>query len=115
MTDSSGYGQSLKPRGSGSHEEYSKKEMAADQGQVMRVSDLDHSPPCCHTSAYIGRKHFGFYSFFLVGHDRGARVSHRLALDYPETVKKLIIVNILPTLWMYEHTNMDFVRHISSN
>jgi len=62
--------------------------MAADQVQVM--------------------KHFGFDSFFLVGHDRGARVSHRLALDHPQVVKKMMLLDICPTLKMYDETDMKF-------
>ena len=49
-------------------------------------------------------------SFFVVGHDRGGRVAHRMALDHPESVKKMMILDIAPTLWMYDHTNMVFVR-----
>jgi haloacetate dehalogenase len=45
-----------------------------------------------------------------MAHDRGARVAHRLALDHPDKVKKMILLDIAPTLWMYEHTSMEFVR-----
>jgi pimeloyl-ACP methyl ester carboxylesterase len=55
------------------------------------------------------RKHFGFDSFYVMAHDRGARVAHRLALDHPDKVKKMILLDIAPTLWMYEHTSMEFV------
>jgi pimeloyl-ACP methyl ester carboxylesterase len=44
-----------------------------------------------------------------MAHDRGARVAHRLALDHPDKVKKMILLDIAPTLWMYEHTSMEFV------
>ncbi len=37
-------------------------------------------------------------------------MAHRLALDHPEKVEKMMVLDIAPTLWMYEHTNMDFVR-----
>src|SRR6516162_1914385 len=63
MTDLRGYGDSSKPPGGGDHFAYSKRAMAQDQLEVMR--------------------HLGFDTFALVGHDRGGRVAHRLALDYP--------------------------------
>ncbi|CAD6575121.1 MAG: hypothetical protein TREMPRED_001311 [Tremellales sp. Tagirdzhanova-0007] len=90
LTGSLGYGQSDKPAGSSPHDEYSKREMASDQVQLM--------------------KHFGMNSFFVVGHDRGGRVAHRMALDHPESVKKMMILDIAPTLWMYDHTNMVFAK-----
>jgi haloacetate dehalogenase len=55
------------------------------------------------------RKHFGFDTFAVVAHDRGARVAHRLALDNRGKVNKLMVLDILPTLWMYEHTDQTFV------
>lgn len=45
----------------------------------------------------------------ILAHDRGARVAHRLALDYGDKVDKMVMLDIAPTLWMYEHTNMAFV------
>lgn len=90
MTDLRGYGRSDKPAGQPDHDNYSKRSMAQDQVQVMRQ--------------------LGFDSFFLCGHDRGGRVSHRLAVDHPEAVKKLMLLDISPTLTMYEQTNMDFAR-----
>jgi len=59
---------------------------------------------------------FGFDKFNILAHDRGARVAHRLALDHPRTVEKVVLLDIAPTLWMYEQTDMAFVRlfHISS-
>lgn len=56
------------------------------------------------------RKHFGFDRFDLVAHDRGARVAHRLVLDHPGIVDNLMVLDITPTLDMYEKTNMTFVR-----
>jgi len=90
LTDLRGYGQSDKPAGQPDHANYSKRTMAQDQVQVMRQ--------------------LGFGEFFLCGHDRGGRVSHRLAVDHPEAVKKLMLLDISPTLTMYEQTNMDFAR-----
>ncbi|KAK1925947.1 alpha/beta hydrolase [Papiliotrema laurentii] len=86
--DLRGYGLSSKPPGSGSHVEYSKREMAKDMVLVM--------------------KHFGFDRFDLVAHDRGARVAHRLVLDHPGIVDNLMVLDITPTLDMYEKTNMTF-------
>jgi pimeloyl-ACP methyl ester carboxylesterase len=57
----------------------------------------------------MNRQHFNYTEFYLVGHDRGARVSHRIALDHPEKVKRLMVMDIAPTLWMYDNTNMMFV------
>lgn len=54
--------------------------------------------------------HFGFEDFNILAHDRGARVAHRLALDHPESVEKVVLLDIAPTLWMYEQTDMAFVR-----
>lgn len=84
-----GYGQSSKPPGSSTHIEYSKREMANDLVQVM--------------------SHFGFEKFNILAHDRGARVAHRLALDHADRVGKVVLLDIAPTLWMYEHTAMAFV------
>jgi haloacetate dehalogenase len=52
----------------------------------------------------------GHEQFFLLGHDRGGRVSHRLAMDFPKSVLKLMILDISPTLTMYENTTMEFAR-----
>ncbi|KAL7420441.1 hypothetical protein Q5752_004391 [Cryptotrichosporon argae] len=89
-TDLRGYRASDKPAGSDSHVEYSKREMAADQVQVM--------------------SHYGFERFSVVGHDRGGRVAHRLALDHLARVDRLMVLDILPTLYLYEHTNMTFAQ-----
>ena len=89
-TDLRGYGASEKPVGLDDHSNYSKREMARDQVAVMRK--------------------LGFESFNLCGHDRGARVSHRLAVDYPEAVKRVMLLDISPTLAMYEQTTMEFAR-----
>ena len=89
-TDLRGYGASEKPAGLADHSNYSKREMAKDQLEVMRE--------------------LGFDSFYLCGHDRGARVSHRLAIDHPDAVKRVMLLDISPTLAMYEQTTMDFAR-----
>jgi len=90
MTDLRGYGDSSKPQGSQDHLNYSKRVMALDQIEVMR--------------------HFGFAQFDVLAHDRGARVAHRLALDHPKAVKRLVLLDIAPTLAMYEKTSNQFAR-----
>ena len=77
VTDLRGYGDSGKPPSAGDHAPYSKRAMARDQVAVMRT--------------------LGFEKFFLVGHDRGARCAYRLALDHPEQVLKLAVLDIVPT------------------
>ncbi len=90
MTDLRGYGDSSKPQGTPDHLNYSKRVMALDQIEVMR--------------------HFGFSEFDVLAHDRGARVAHRLALDHPKAVKRLVLLDIAPTLAMYEKTSNQFAR-----
>ncbi len=90
VTDLRGYGDSSKPEGRPDHDNYSKREMAQDQVGVMRALDFDR--------------------FFVAGHDRGARVAHRLALDHPQSVRKLAVLDISPTKAMYEQTDMAFAR-----
>jgi len=89
-TDLRGYGDSGKPAGGARHEAYCKREMARDQVEVMQA--------------------LGFGRFFLCGHDRGGRVAHRLALDHPDSVAKAAVLDIAPTLAMYEQTTEAFAR-----
>lgn len=89
-TDLRGYGQSGKPAGHEDHGNYSKRTMALDQVGVMRQ--------------------LGYATFAVCGHDRGARVGHRLAADHPDAVTKLMLLDIAPTLAMYEQTSMEFAR-----
>jgi haloacetate dehalogenase len=88
VTDLRGYGASGKPPSDASHAPYSKRTMAADQVAVMR--------------------HFGFEQFLVCAHDRGARVAHRMALDHPDAVERLMLLDIAPTLAMYEGTDRTF-------
>ncbi len=81
LADLRGYGDSGKPAPAG--DAYSKRSMARDQVGLMRQ--------------------LGFGSFQLVGHDRGARVSHRLALDHPEAVTRLAVLDIVPTRHVLNH------------
>ena len=89
-SDLRGYGQSSKPTGSANHANYSKRSMAYDQLELMR--------------------YLGFDSFHVLGHDRGGRVAHRLAADHPDCVQKIMVLDISPTLAMYEQTSMQFAR-----
>ncbi|MEZ5098822.1 MAG: alpha/beta hydrolase [Thermoleophilia bacterium] len=75
--DLRGYGASSKPPGGDDHAGYAKRTLAQDQVEVMTA--------------------LGFERFALVGHDRGGRVSHRLALDHPERVERLALLDIVPT------------------
>ncbi|RWA47297.1 alpha/beta hydrolase [Cupriavidus sp. UYMSc13B] len=87
-TDLRGYGSSSAPPGNAGHEQYSKRTMAQDQVSLMAA--------------------LGFERFALCGHDRGARVSHRLCMDHPEAVSRAMLLDIAPTLAMYERTSMAF-------
>lgn len=89
-SDLRGYGDSSKPPGLPDHSNYSKREMARDQVEVMRA--------------------LGFDRFALVGHDRGGRVAHRLAADHPQSVSRMAVLDIAPTKAMYEQTSMSFAR-----
>ena len=89
-TDLRGYGDSDKPAGLPDHANYSKRTMAADQMAVMRS--------------------LGFERFRVLAHDRGGRVAHRLALDHPQAVEKLVTLDIAPTLAMYAQTSEAFAR-----
>jgi haloacetate dehalogenase len=89
-TDLRGYGDSAKPPTDARHSPYSKREMAKDQVAAMLA--------------------LGFERFFLAGHDRGGRVAHRLVMDHPAAVEKVAVLDISPTLAMYEKTDMAFAR-----
>lgn len=86
--DLRGYGESLKPPATSDHAPYAKREMAKDMIAVM--------------------DHFGHARFRLAGHDRGGRVAHRLAIDYPDRVDRLATLDIIPTLEHFERADMDF-------
>src|SRR5439155_20181874 len=53
-------------------------------------------------------KHRGFGKFAVVGHDRGGRGAHRLALAHPEALTKLVILDIVPTYLLYQHITQEF-------
>jgi haloacetate dehalogenase len=86
--DLRGYGDSSKPPGGGDHSDYSKRHMAQDQVSLM--------------------KSLGFDKFSVVGHDRGGRVAHRMALDHVEAIENLAVLDIAPTATMYERTDLAF-------
>ncbi len=87
--DLRGYGDSSKPN-SGDAATYSKRTMAADMAMVMQ--------------------RLGHERFHVIGHDRGARVAHRLARDHGAHVASLTVIDICPTLAMYEHIDLAFAR-----
>lgn len=86
-TDLRGYGDSDKPASDARHEPYTKRAMARDQVAVMRA--LGHS------------------SFDVAGHDRGGRVAHRMALDHPAAVRRIAVLDIVPTATMYARTDRE--------
>jgi haloacetate dehalogenase len=88
--DLRGYGDSSKPAGASDHGNYSKRVMATDVLRVMQK--------------------LGFERFRVMAHDRGARVAHRLAADHPDAVERLVLLDIAPTLAMYEQTTDAFAR-----
>ena len=88
--DLRGYGDSSKPRGVPGHANYSKRAMALDMVEAMES--------------------LGFVAFDVVGHDRGGRVAHRLARDHGKRVRSLTVLDISPTLKMYQSTNMQFAK-----
>lgn len=86
--DLRGYGDSSKPKGDEKHLTYSKKSMAKDMITLMQK--------------------LGFDKFFVAGHDRGARVTHRMCLDYPNNILKACVMDITPTYHMFKNTNQAF-------
>ena len=88
IPDLRGYGDSSKPPDGENHFGYSKRSTAQDQVEVMT--------------------HLGFKQFAVVGHDRGGRVAHRMALDHPERVTKLAVLDIVPTHKLYHNVNKEF-------
>lgn len=90
LMDLRGYGDSGRPPAQADHGAYSKREMALDAQAVMA--------------------HHGFAQFDVLAHDRGARVAHRLAADHADAVGRVMLLDIAPTLAMYEHTTEAFAR-----
>ncbi len=90
LMDLRGYGDSSRPPAGEGSAAYAKREMALDAVAVM--TSLGHE------------------RFAVLAHDRGARVAHRLALDHPQAVERLMLLDIAPTLAMYEGTTEAFAR-----
>lgn len=88
--DLRGYGDSGRPQADADHLAYSKREMARD--------------------ALAAMQHHGFERFSVLAHDRGARVAHRLAADHPAAVERMLLLDIAPTLAMYENTSEAFAK-----
>ena len=88
LVDLRGYGDSSKPESTPDHRPYSKRVMAEDLAQLLKVLGVERCD--------------------FVGHDRGGRVGHRFALDWPELVRKSVFVDIAPTKTMYERTEKEF-------
>jgi haloacetate dehalogenase len=88
LADLRGYGDSSKPAGGDNHINYSKRAMGNDQVEVMQA--------------------LGFDRFQAVGHDRGARVLHRMMLDHPNVITRGVVLDIAPTDKMYAATNQEF-------
>ncbi len=86
--DLRGYGGSFKPAPSEDHAAYAKSAMARDMAELMTA--------------------LGHERFAVVSHDRGARVAHRLALDFPDRVTRLTVMDIVPTIEHFERTDMAF-------
>ncbi len=90
LCDLRGYGDSSKPDDSPDHRQQSKRAMARDGVEVMQ--------------------HLGYSKFAMVGHDRGGRVGRRMALDHPDVVTKLCVLDIVPAHYLYSHVTIDFVQ-----
>jgi haloacetate dehalogenase len=90
ICDLRGYGDSSRPEDKPDHSQQSKRPMALDGVEVMQ--------------------HLGFDQFRMVGHDRGGRVGRRMAIDNPDKVLKLALLDIIPAHYLYSHVNLDFVR-----
>ena len=88
--DLRGYGDSSKPKGVPGHANYAKRAMALDMVEVMES--------------------LGFLKFHLVGHDRGGRVAHRLARDHGRRVQSLTVLDISPTLKVFQSISMPLAK-----
>jgi haloacetate dehalogenase len=87
VVDLKGYGESRAPEGGPSGEGYTKREMSAELVEVMHA--------------------LGFDRFAVVGHDRGARVAYRMALDHADVVERLVVLNVVPTVEQFERMDPD--------
>lgn len=92
--DLPGYGDSDGPLPDPEHDHYSKRASALTLASVMRTLGFDH--------------------FSVAGHDRGARVAYRMALDQPERVRRLVLLDIVPSLEMAEHCSHELAMKIAN-
>jgi haloacetate dehalogenase len=90
ICDLRGYGDSSRPPDEPNHASQSKRPMALDGIEVM--------------------EHLGYRQFRMVGHDRGGRVGRRMALDHPDRVQKLVVMDIVPAHYLYSHVTLEFVQ-----
>ena len=88
--DLRGYGLSSAPPTAKDHEQASKRAMGRDAIELM--------------------KQLGFSAFSVAGHDRGARVAYRLALDKPAAISRLAVLDIVPTGEVWAHMDADLAR-----
>jgi haloacetate dehalogenase len=86
--DLRGYGGSMKPPATADHAPYAKTRMARDLVELMQT--------------------LGHRRFQVIAHDRGARVAHRLAIDYPERAQRIALLDIVPTIEHFERADMAF-------
>ncbi|MEM7654287.1 MAG: alpha/beta hydrolase, partial [Pseudomonadota bacterium] len=90
LTDLRGRGESHKPGHTETHAAYAKREMAAEQKSVMHA--------------------LGHGTFAVVAHDRGARIARRMALDHPDIVRQLVVMDIIPALDFYAQSNAEIAQ-----
>ena len=90
LPDLRGYGDSARPPSEPDHSSYAKRAMAADQLGLMRT--------------------LGHDTYAVVGHDRGARVAHRMSLDAPEAVTRVALLDIVPTRYVFTHVDLPLAR-----
>ncbi len=89
-TDLAGYGSSFRPVPAPDHVPHGKRAMALDQVEVMAALGFDH--------------------FAVAGHDRGGRVAYRMALDHPDRVERLAVLDIIPTGEVWSRADRNFAR-----
>jgi haloacetate dehalogenase len=89
-TDLAGYGASFRPEPADDHAPHGKRALARDQVEAMAA--------------------LGFDRFAVAGHDRGGRVAYRMALDHPERVERLAVLDIVPTGEVWSRADRDFAR-----
>ncbi len=117
IPDLRGYGDSSKPQPSdGAGPSQAEREPSREAGSEAAVgasltpepNHSQHSKRAMAADVVALMRSLGHERFAVVGHDRGGRVAHRLALDHPERVARLAVIDIVPTLDMYESTDMRF-------